>query len=399
MQRYILLLLSLVLLSPLGIDLYLPTLPQIAAGLDTSLNHIQTTIPLFLLMMGLGQLVSGPLADNYGRKPIALAGVVCYIFGSIIAATATNWWVFLFARLIQRIAVCCTAVTAFSGVRDRLEGDAAARAFGFLNGALNIVPALAPLLGGFLASHWGWQAPFWFLSCYAAITGLAICFLLPETRPANSLQVALFPLNHYFAILKYRQFLIFALAISGAMGMILSYVSLAPEVLMRAAGLNAFCFALVFGINGIWIMLVSILVNQIIRKIGRPICLLSGASCILLAAVCLLLQPLLLATTQSNHWLAYMLPVAIGVAGLAFVIGPCTSYALAAYRQQAGVAAALLGFLQMAGGASLSLLILAVPIPPKAPLAIILLVAATLSYFAWQLSKRVPSELTALPSD
>lgn len=167
MQKFTLLLLSLVLLAPLGIDLYLPTLPDIASGLNTPLTAIQTTVPLFLLVMGLGQIVAGPLVDNFGRKPVALTGLLLYIIGSVLAATASGWPQFLCARIIQGCAVCCTAVVAFSGVRDRLDGDDAARAYGFLNGALNIVPALAPMLGGFLAEAFGWRANFWFLAAFA----------------------------------------------------------------------------------------------------------------------------------------------------------------------------------------------------------------------------------------
>ncbi len=181
MQKFTLLLLSLVLLAPLGIDLYLPTLPDIAAGLATPVTTIQTTIPLFLLVMGLGQIIAGPLVDNLGRKPIALIGLLLYVGGSVLAATATGWPQFLSARIIQGCAVCCTAVVAFSGVRDRLDGDEAARAYGFLNGALNIVPALAPMLGGFLAEAFGWRANFWFLTGYALFIGLLVIFFLPET--------------------------------------------------------------------------------------------------------------------------------------------------------------------------------------------------------------------------
>ncbi len=90
MQKFTLLLLSLVLLAPLGIDLYLPTLPDIAAGLATPVTTIQTTIPLFLLVMGLGQIIAGPLVDNLGRKPIALIGLLLYVGGSVLAATATR---------------------------------------------------------------------------------------------------------------------------------------------------------------------------------------------------------------------------------------------------------------------------------------------------------------------
>ena len=151
MQKFLFMLLSLVLLGPLGIDLYLPTIPAIAVGLGSSEALIQSTISLFILVLGLGQVIAGPLVDNYGRKPVALAGIILYMIGAAMAALATSPTVFIASRLLQGVAVCCTAVVAFSGVRDRLNGDDAARAFGFLNGTLNIIPALAPLLGGLLA--------------------------------------------------------------------------------------------------------------------------------------------------------------------------------------------------------------------------------------------------------
>lgn len=109
-------------------------------------------------------VIAGPLVDNYGRKPVALAGIILYMIGAAMAALATSPTIFIASRLLQGVAVCCTAVVAFSGVRDRLNGDDAARAFGFLNGTLNIIPALAPLLGGLLAEAFGWRAPFWFWS-------------------------------------------------------------------------------------------------------------------------------------------------------------------------------------------------------------------------------------------
>lgn len=141
MQKFLFMLLSLVLLGPLGIDLYLPTIPAIAVGLGSSEALIQSTISLFILVLGLGQVIAGPLVDNYGRKPVALAGIILYMIGAAMAALATSPTVFIASRLLQGVAVCCTAVVAFSGVRDRLNGDDAARAFGFLNGTLNIIPS------------------------------------------------------------------------------------------------------------------------------------------------------------------------------------------------------------------------------------------------------------------
>lgn len=398
MQKFTLLLLSLVLLAPLGIDLYLPTLPDIALGLNTPVSTVQTTIPLFLLVMGLGQIVAGPLVDNLGRKPIALAGLLLYIIGSVLAATASGWPQFLCARVVQGCAVCCTAVVAFSGVRDRLDGDDAARAYGFLNGALNIVPALAPMLGGFLAEAFGWRAPFWFLTAYAVVIGLLVIFFLPETRPAGTLAVKGIPLRQYWQILRQPRFLAFAFANAGALGMVLTYVSLAPQVLMTEGQLSALQFSIAFGANGFWIMLVSVLVNKMIRKLGRPICLATGSVAMALGAIMLLGGVLLFPAAWQHNWALYMLPVAVSVAGLAFTVGPATSYALEPYQQQAGVASALAGFIQMAGGAAGGLLVMALPLAEKSALAVMMVAGALLTGTAWFYSKKVRGTLTALKS-
>ncbi|WP_053142789.1 multidrug effflux MFS transporter [Erwinia billingiae] len=396
MQKFTLLLLSLVLLAPLGIDLYLPTLPDIALGLNTPVTTIQTTIPLFLLVMGLGQIVAGPLVDNFGRKPIAIAGLLLYLLGSILAATATGWPQFLTARIVQGCAVCCTAVVAFSGVRDRLEGDEAARAYGFLNGALNIVPALAPMLGGFLADAYGWRAPFWFLTGYALVIGLMIWRFLPETRPAGTLAVKGIPLRQYAQILREPRFLAFTFANAGAMGMVLTYVSLAPQVLMTEGKLTALQFSIAFGANGFWIMLVSVLVNKMIRKLGRPICLAIGSLAMAAGALTMLGGMLIFPAAMQTSWALYMFPVAISVAGLAFTVGPATSYALEPYQQQAGVASALAGFIQMAGGSSAGLLAMALPLNEKFALSAMMIIGAVLTSLAWISSKKVRGTLTAL---
>ena len=396
MQKFTLLLLSLVLLAPLGIDLYLPTLPQIAEGLATPVSYIQTTIPLFLLIMGLGQLVAGPLVDNFGRKPIALIGLALYIVGSIIAALAVNWPMFLLARLVQGTAVCCTAVVAFSGVRDRLNGEEAARAYGFLNGALNIVPALAPMLGGFLADAFDWRAPFWFLAAYALLIGVLVVLFLPETRPADTQPVKGLPLRQYWQILRQPRFLAFAFANAGALGMVLTYVSLAPQVLMTEGELSPLQFSVAFGANGFWIMLVSVLVNKMIRKVGRPICLAIGSFAMLTGAVMLYGGVALLPAAWQLHWALYMVPVGVAVAGLAFTVGPATSYALEPYKQQAGVASALAGFIQMALGSSAGLLMMAIPLSEKSALALMMVVGALLSFIAWRCSKTARGTITAL---
>ena len=390
MQKFLFLLLILILLGPLGIDLYLPTMPAIAEGLNSSEALIQSTIALFILVLGIGQLISGPLVDKYGRRPIAIIGILLYIFGAVMAALATTPTLFIVSRLIQGTAVCCTSVVAFSSVRDRLNGNDAARAFGFLNGTLNIVPALAPLLGGLLAEAFNWRAPFWFLALYAVVVLILILIFLPETRPVTTQKVKLIQFKNYLSILRNRQFLIFSLVNAGAMGMALSYVSFAPNVLMGDANLTPLQFSFVFGVNGFWIMFVSFIANYLIRRVGRPTCLMIGSFLMGLGCLGLLLGLILLPLEIQDHWLVYMLPVAFACAGLAFMMGPAISYALEPYGKEAGVASALVGFVQMAGGASLGLMAISLPIPAKLALAIVMLIGCTLAWIARRVSKTVP---------
>lgn|GEM_PF-43934 len=393
MQKFLLLLLTLVLLGPLGIDLYLPAIPAIASGLNSSESVIQSSISLFILVLGMGQLLAGPLADRYGRRPVAIAGILLYMSGVILAATAANASLFMFSRVVQSLGVCCTSVVIFSSVRDRLAGDDAARAFGFLNGTLNIVPALAPLIGGLIAEYHGWRAPFWALSGYTLITLLLVLLFLPETRPANTKSTGSLPLRQYWRILSNGNFLIFALVNAGAMGMALTYVSLAPTVLMTNGGLTPLQFSLVFGANGFWIMLMSYVASRIIRKLGRPTCLATGAVLMLMGSFALFAGLTLLpAETQHSAW-AYMLPVASACAGLAFVIGPATSYALEPYSSEAGIAGALVGFVQMAGGAALGLIAMALPLAPKASLAIVMLTAFIWAWLAKRRSKKIKGKI------
>ncbi|ENE0776127.1 multidrug effflux MFS transporter [Providencia stuartii] len=392
MRKFLVLLLLLVLLSPLAIDLYLPTIPAIAIALGSPESLIQSTIALFILIFGIGQLVSGPLIDRYGRKPIAIIGILIYIIGSTVAALSTAVEIFIAARVLQGVAVCCTGVVAFSGVRDRLNGTEAARAFGFLNGTLNIVPALAPLLGGFLAEYWGWRAPFWFLALYALLLLVLVIAFLPETRPASLQHVKKLQLNHYLHILRNKYFMIFALVNAGSMGMVLTYVSFAPSVLMGDSKLTPLEFSLVFGANGFWIMFASYIANHYIPKIGRPNCLKAGSLFMGIWCLGLVLGLMLLPYALQNHWLVYMLPVACACTGLAFMMGTATSYALEPFEKEAGTASALVGFIQMAVGAGLSLLAINAFLPAKWALAILMLLGCIIALVARNVSLKLAAQ-------
>lgn len=159
--------LLLIVVSPMGIDIYLPALPQMAENLSTPMANIQITITIFLAALGLGQLLAGPLADRYGRKPLILSGLALYILGSVVGSLALQIEILWFARVLQGLGTCAVSVGVMSGVRDSYSTEKTASIYSYINGVICVIPALAPLVGGWLSETWSWRATFYFMAGYA----------------------------------------------------------------------------------------------------------------------------------------------------------------------------------------------------------------------------------------
>lgn len=189
MQKFLFMLLSLVLLGPLGIDLYLPTIPAIAVGLGSSEALIQSTISLFILVLGLGQVIAGPLVDNYGRKPVALAGIILYMIGAAMAALATSPTIFIASRLLQRGG-------GLLHRRRRLQRRARSPEWRRCRPRFRLSQRHAehhPCAGAAARRparrSLRLARPFWFLVGYALLVLVLIALRLPETRPADTVPV------------------------------------------------------------------------------------------------------------------------------------------------------------------------------------------------------------------
>ncbi|MBV8046862.1 MAG: multidrug effflux MFS transporter [Paludibacterium sp.] len=360
--------LLLILFNPLGIDLYLPALPAIEQHFQANAS---ASISVFIFSLGLGQLLFGPLADRVGRRPVALGGLALYAASAWLASRSTALAPFLLLRLVQGLGASASAVCAFAIIRDRFNGDAAARRYNLLNGALNIVPALAPTLGGWLTLQWGWHACFWFLAAAALVAAGGLAAAMPETRVAHPADSAPLPLSHVIAHPAMRRF---GFCCASALGLIVSYVTLAPEVLIARAGLDTATFGLLFGANALLIMAASFISLRTIGRFKLRAVVRTGLLIMLSAGVLMLAL-----SRQTGAW-HYMLPVGVLGVGFACALGPAGSMAMAPFGAMAGRAAAVLGCGQMLFAAVLSALLAALPVPGEWALgaAIILLSALCL---------------------
>jgi DHA1 family bicyclomycin/chloramphenicol resistance-like MFS transporter len=373
------LLILMVIFSPLAIDIFLPALPIMAEELIVPMKEIQWSITIFILSMGFGQLISGPLADRYGRRPVAMAGIIIYGLASLLCAYADNLTFFLLSRLVQGFGACAIVVAAFASVRDKYNAIESGVMYSYLNSAICCIPALAPLLGNVLTEYFGWRSNFQFMTGYAVFAGLILFFTLKETRPTHTIPSKnLISLGHFITVAKHPVFLFNALVVMLSMAIIIAYVTSSPAWLMVRLGLDQQSFVYWFSLNAVINIVACFLAPQVLVKFGARVTI--GFGMVLLIVAGLLMLTLLTWQTPA----AFMLPIMVSSLGFSLLMGACAGQALAPFGEKAGSASALLGFVQMSGSAVIVYLLQLLPLNEAEQL-VLLMLSIIPVYFIWKL--------------
>ena len=168
-------------LTPIAIDMYLPAMPSIAKEFGVSGGDIQITLTAYMAGFAIGQLLHGPLADSFGRKPVLLIGTLCFALASICSAMAPSIDLLIWTRIAQGFAGAAAAVVIQAIVRDMFEKEEFARTMSFIMLVMTLAPLVAPLAGGYMALWFGWRSIFWLIALIALLVIIAISFKIPET--------------------------------------------------------------------------------------------------------------------------------------------------------------------------------------------------------------------------
>ncbi|WP_217874623.1 multidrug effflux MFS transporter [Pseudoalteromonas shioyasakiensis] len=337
----------LVIFSPLAIDIYLPAFPTIAEQFSASEKQIQQTVAIFMLTVGLGQLIAGPLADKFGRKPVAITGVTIYGLAAFGAYLAPDFASLMIARALQGLGACATFVVAFAIVRDRFGSERSGQIITYLNGIVCFIPALAPILGAWLTVQFGWRMNFLFMAVFALI-GLFITLLMyKETRPADSVYSGhILDLRRFMPIISTPLFLFHSLICLVTMSAILVFVTLAPGWLITELGGSVTDFTFWFTCNAVLSIVASFIMPLYIKRQPKR-ALKAGLLLLVIAGA------LMLAFSQQRTALALMFPMFIAAFGFALTLGSSAGRALSLFPKQAGTASALIGLMQMSGASLL----------------------------------------------
>ncbi|WP_199608595.1 multidrug effflux MFS transporter [Flocculibacter collagenilyticus] len=376
---YLFTLIIMVIFSPLAIDIFLPALPIIAEEMNASLLDMQWLVTSFILSMGLGQLISGPLADRHGRKPVAIVGILVYVIASYLCAIAINTEMLLLSRLLHGFGACAIVVAAFACVRDKFNAEQSGAMYSYLNSAICCIPALAPILGSWLTQEFGWRSNFYFMVGYALIAGIVISITLKETRPSHTIiPKKIISLRAYMPIIKHPVFMFNASVVMISMAIIIAYVSSSPAWLMVNLGLTQSDFVFWFSLNAVFNIVACMLAPKLIERFGARKTIGAGMLSMIIGGAALLVF------SGSHTAIGFMGPIIMSSLGFALIMGACAGQALAPFGDKAGTASALLGFFQMSGAAVLVGIVQVLPLNEAEQVALLMLALLPL-FILWKL--------------
>ncbi|MGR6342069.1 Bcr/CflA family multidrug efflux MFS transporter [Priestia megaterium] len=333
---------SLGLLGPFTIDTYLPSFPTIVKDFHTTASLVQISLTACLLGLGAGQLFIGPLSDVKGRRKPLLLFLCLYLLASLTCSFSPNIYFLIVARFVQGFSAAGGLVVSRAIVRDLFSGKELTKFFTLIVLVGNLGPIVAPIAGGAILSFTKWNGVFIVLACIGAILIFMVSLKLPETLPPEKRVPSNLPqlMSNFGSLFKEREFMGYAFTQGFTTAGIFAYVSGIPFVYQNIYHVSPQQFSLLFGVNGLGLIIGSQLVGRLTDYISERTFLKIGLGISIAAGAILLIALLLKAPL-----IAVAIPIFFFVSSIS-IIGT-TSFALAIESQGhiAGSASALLGLL------------------------------------------------------
>ncbi|MFA0492565.1 multidrug effflux MFS transporter [Vibrio sp. 10N.222.54.B11] len=324
-----------------GVSIYLPALPLISSDLSVTQVEVQLLVTLFLIGFGLSQLFYGPMSDAVGRRPIFLLGQGIYLIGTVVCFVfSDNMMALEVGRLLQGLGAGSASVLGRSVLRDSYDGSQLTKALSYISITASIMPIIAPVFGGWISFHLGWQAVFLFVLLYLLAIFTLGYFVLHETLPYGKSRFDAYQVvKNYGRLLTNRQVL--TSASYNWMSYMASLVSLSlfPFLMQEQLGLTAAEYGSLMIVPSAGLLIGSVALNLLNRRFSTPQ-LMSLAILIILASGTWLLTHEL--SIFNLVWAFTWLAIAQGIS---FPLS--ISMLLEPHKKQAGAVSALSGSIQM----------------------------------------------------
>lgn len=345
----------LVLIAPFSGDIFLPSMPSMARDLATDYGRIQLALSVFMMGIGVSQLVIGPLSDSFGRRPVLKWTIILYVGASFACVIAPNIESLLAARIVQSFGGCAGLVVGRAIIRDRFEGAKAAQAYAYISAALAAGPMLGPIIGGQIEVWLGWRANFAFLTAFGLVALAAVVWALSETNstPNRETMRPQRLVRDYASMFRDLRYLGYVLTITFTYAGVFAFISGSAFVFVDVLGFAPDVYGWVFAIALGGYCVGSLVASQITERIGIDGMIMMGA---LIAAASTVVLAAFVGAGLISVW-TIIAPVTVFTFGSGFMFPNCQAGAIGPYPHMAGTAAALLGSIQMAVAALVGALV------------------------------------------
>lgn len=336
--------------SALSMNVFLPSLPNMAAYFNADYRLMQLSISVYMACSAVLQVIIGPLSDRFGRRNILLASMAIFVLASLGTLVAPNATVFLAFRMLQATIATGMALSR-AIVRDMVDEARAASMIAYVTLGMSIVPMLGPLLGGALDEVFGWQANFILL----AVLGLATFWLIwadlgetMERKPASfRAQLADYP-----ELLTSPRFWGYVLSTAFASGVFFAYLGGAPFIGSVLYGLSPSALGFYFGVTGLGYGAGNFLAGRFSTRIGVNRMIIHGN---IVMAFGMALQ-IAAVMTGFGGATGFFTPFLLIGMGNGMVLPNSNAGMLSVRPHLAGTASGLGGAIMIGGGAALSAL-------------------------------------------
>ena len=365
---HILTLILLASISALTMNIFLPSLPNIASELNSSTSILGLSVGIYLASSAVLQLIIGPFSDQFGRRPLILWSLIIFCISTLATVFVTNTAQFLILRIFQAISASCM-VLARAIVRDTTESiEKAGSKIAYVTMGMALVPMVGPAIGGLLDYQYGWEASFWLLFILGLVILIISFFDVGETLSDHN-QSFLEQISTYPSLLRSKRFWGYCLSSAFVSGAFFSYLGGAPFVGNEVFGLEPKDLGFWFGAPAVGYVLGNFLSGSFSTKIGLDKMIFLGVTTALFGVSISLTISLL---DHGSVLSFFGLMTLVGL-GNGMSIPNATAAMMSINPKLAGTAAGLGSAIMIGGGAALSAIANFILIPGSSEIPLIML--------------------------
>ncbi len=352
-------------LSVMSLNMFLPSLPNIAAEFEADYTLVTLSIAGYAGLTAALQLILGPLSDRYGRRPVLLSGVGIFLLASLGCAHATDIHTFLAFRVLQ-CAITVGWIVSLAAIRDTSGEREAASLIGYVSMAMAIGPMLGPMIGGTLDQLAGWRASFWAYAGAGLVVFLLCWIDFGETNRSPSETLAK-QFRTYPELFRSRRFWGYAVCMASSISAFYAFLAGAPLVAGSVFGISTATLGFYMGSITAGYVFGSFLSGRYATRFGLIPMIMTGR---LVACCGLTLGLILLMAGIVDIVLFFAATACVGI-GNGLTTPNASSGIMSVRPKLAGSASGLSGAMTVGGGGLIAFVTGAVMTPANAPYALL----------------------------